>query len=230
MKLRCLVTSGCLLASAAAGLLLKSARADTPAFTSGGSTPVQPPSFTGTKGWSFYNYNQAGSIWITQLGVFDSGADGLVNAHQVGLWGADGTLLASATVPVGVAATLFDGYRYVPIPPVAIPRATSVFHPHSAYVIAAQYSTDDADDRQTPVAAGLDPGIGPWTGDVGSIGRFGYGSNLPFPNMHTPPPSEGSVGPPFWEPNFQFTIPEPSPWLLVSPALFLVLRRRRQAP
>jgi hypothetical protein len=55
------------------------------------------------------------NITIGKLGVFDYSSDGLVDSHQVGLWTLDGTLLASATVPAGTAATLINGYRWVDV-------------------------------------------------------------------------------------------------------------------
>jgi len=210
------------------------ANADTPAFTSGGSTTVPPPSFEGTRGWSFFNYSPGGDILISQLGVYDAGGDGLANSHQVGLWSLDGTLLGSATVPAGTGGLLVDGYRYVSISPVTIPRATSNFDPRTAFIIAAQYSVGDPDDLVTPDYSRLAPGIGAWSGSWGgftdSIGWYGFGANLPFPNNRTPPASEGGIGPGFWEPNFQFgPVPEPSTWLLLGSGLLAVrlLRRRK---
>jgi hypothetical protein len=218
---------GCFLTTAAAYLFVNSANADTPGFAGGGFTTEQPASFTGTKGWSFYN-GPNNPIAITQLGIFDSGGDGLASSHQIGLWATDGTLLASAIVPAGLLAPLVDGYRYAPIAPVTLPGGFGV---SGGYIIAAQYFAGDTDDLLTPVSGGLAAGLAVWQGGFPSIGWYDFGSELPFPSQRTNPLSEGTLGPPFWEPNFQFVaVPEPSVWFLVSPALaFVVIYRRRFA-
>jgi hypothetical protein len=209
MNMKSQINSGYLWVSTAIFLLVSSAQADTSAFTSAGFTTNQPASFTGTRGWNFqvnnsYPYD---AISITELGVFDSGGDGLDNPHQVGLWTTDGTLLASATVPAGSLAPLVDGYRYVSIAPVTV---TKIFSATFGYIIAAQYSAGDTDDLVTPVSGALSTGVFPLTGSFPAIGRYGLGPGLPFPNQPTIP-MEGSIGPGFWEPNFQFVaVPEPS--------------------
>ena len=217
--------ASCLLASAAAYLLVAPAQAATPAFAGGGFTTEQPPSFTGTRGWSFYN-GPNNPIAITQLGVFDSGGDGLATSHQIGLWATDGTLLASIMVPAGTVAPLVDGYRYAPISPVFLPGGFGI---SGGYIVAAQYSAGDADDILTPVSGGFAPGLAGWTGGFPSIGWYGFGSDLPFPSQRTIPMMEGSGGRVFWEPNFQFeVVPEPSVWLLFAlGSSFLFMRRRK---
>ena len=225
MKLKSQVKIACLLITFLVG---QTVWADTPAFTLGAVLNNQPPSFTGTKGWSFYNYSPEGAISITQLGVFDSGGDGLANAHQIGLWSVSGTLLASATIPAGTAAPLVDGYRYVTISPVSIPRATSEVDSSTAYIIAAQYSADDSDDLFSPFAAGMSPGVDGWSGTYPSIGWYGFGSNLPFPSLRTTPTGLEGSGRTYREPNFQFVVPEPSvPFLLAPGLVYLFLRHRK---
>ena len=164
---------------------------------------------------------------ITQLGIFDDGGDGLVNSHQVGLWHLDdnvsGPLLASAVVPAGTAAPLIGGYRFVPITPVVIPYTG---HSLGYFVVAAQYSAGDADDlvRPQPTHFASELGV------VTSYGRKGDGSDLPFPQAVTGPSCEGCGNAErFWEPNLQYTVvPEPSVWLLLSPALvYLFIRHRK---
>ena len=209
-------------------LIGPAAWADTSAFTLGSVLTNQPPSFTGTKGWAFINYGAGSYIGITQLGVFDSGGDGLANPHDIGLWALDGTLLASTTIPAGTAAPLVDGYRYMPITPVWIP-AGSLTNFNSKAIIAAEYSASDVDDLLTPqtggYAAGLDAVI--FQG-APSYGRFGFGTGLPFPNRpRSAPDPEGSYGAPFWEVNFQFTVPEPSVPLLLAPGLLYLFVSHR---
>src|SRR5439155_1220605 len=111
MQLPSFIKSGCLFASGATFLLVIAIHADTPAFTLGSVSINPPSSFTGNRGWQFERAGSPNDILITQLGVFDSGGDGLINPHEVGLWriGDDNissTLLASATVPAGTDAPL----------------------------------------------------------------------------------------------------------------------------
>jgi hypothetical protein len=202
-------------------------QADTPAFAGGGFTTEQPPAFEGTRGWSFWNYNPEG-IFVTQLGVFDDGGDGLANSHRIGLWTVSGLLLASAIIPAGTSAPLVEGYRYVSITPIIIPIGNP-FNPNMGYIIAAQYSAGDVDDFLTPVSGGLATAMAGWSGGLGSFGWYGIGSDLPLPNLRTLPPMEGSVGPAFLEPNFQFqAVPEPSMWLVVAPCGLAMWWSRRR--
>ncbi len=153
MKLKCPSASGWLWTLCLTCLTGPAAWADTPAFPSGRSRTNQPPSFTGTKGWSFVSTIPTSSgnyLAITQLGVFDSLGDGLANAHAIGIWSANGTLLASTTIPAGTVASLVDGYRYMPISPVLIPAINTTNHPTAVTLIAAAYLAGDADDLVTP--------------------------------------------------------------------------------
>jgi hypothetical protein len=62
-----------------------------------------------TVGWTF---NPTTDLDITALGIYDMGADGLNQAHQIGIWNEAGTLLTSTTIAAGSAATLIGDYRY----------------------------------------------------------------------------------------------------------------------
>jgi len=207
---------------AGATIFVSSACADTPAFVLESVTSNPPSSFTGTRGWQF-GLLPTDDILITQLGVFDSGGDGLANPHEIGLWRDDpghltGTLLASATVPAGTDAPLIGGYRWVSISPVLIPHALA------SYVVGAQYSTGDADDTVTPHPSPFGPDIGA----VPVNGRLAYASELTFPAAYTSPPSEGIPGERFFEPNLQYVVvPEPSVWFLLPGSLFWIFLRRR---
>lgn len=81
-------------------------------------------STTSTRGFTF---DITSSVTVTGLSVFDAGADGLAQSHDVGLWDSSGTLLASLTVPSGTAASLDSSgkFRYVLLgSPVTLPIAT----------------------------------------------------------------------------------------------------------
>lgn len=216
------IKSGCLLASAASMLLVASTQADTPAFVLSSVSTNPPSSFTGTRGWEFAPRDD---VLITQLGVFDSGTDGLINFHQIGLWrrdpgGLTGTLLASATVPAGTDAPLIGGYRWVSIPPVHLSIGLAF------YAVGAHYSAADADALFTPSPSQFASGIGL----VLANGKLAFGPDLAFPAAYTGPPCEGCLGERFFEPNLQYVVvPEPSSWLLLSSALvFLFLRYRHR--
>lgn len=216
-------------------LIGQAAWADTSAFTSGGYLTNQPPSFTGTRGWDFFNNSPYGSsnyMAVTQLGVFDQGGDGLANAHEIGIWAANGTLLASTTIPAGTVAPLVDGYRYMPITPVLLPPSAFP-SPHPFIVaVAAAYLAGDADDLVTPQYGGLSDLVFLSSYDgSNSHGFVGGGPGLPFPGGHFVAP-EGSGSPALLEVNFQFNIiqvPEPSIWLLLAPGLLYLSLRQRQS-
>ena len=201
-------------------------RADTPALVFANQFGNPPSSFTGTRGWEFVHHGgTTNDLLITQLGVFDSGGDGLVNAHAVGLWREDpghltGTLLASAIVSAGTDAPLINGYRWVSISPVVIPYALT------GYIVGAQFSAGDADALLAPRPSGLVPDISPL---LAANGRLAFGSDLVYPFGYSIPSGEGQLGEQFFTPSFQYVIaPEPSVPLLLTPGLvWLFLRQRK---
>jgi hypothetical protein len=66
----------------------------------------------GTIGWSF-TVNQP--MTISALGTYDAGGDGLIDATNVGLWKADGTLVTEAIVPAGTVGILNGMFRFTAI-------------------------------------------------------------------------------------------------------------------
>lgn len=223
MNVKHLLNNGCLFVTTINLWFTTSTQADTPAFVFAGDVGPTPSSFTGTRGWGFVRGGTTNDILVTQLGVFDSGGDGLVNAHAVGLWrdnpgSLTGTLLASATAPAGTNAPLIGGYRWVSIPPVLIPYA------FARYVIGAQFSAGDADALVAPLPSGLAPDIGP---ALTSNGRLADGLDLRYPWGSSIPPMEGQVGEQFFTPNLQYVIvPEPALPLLLVPGLVCLFLRR----
>jgi len=99
--------------------------------------------FVGTVGGIFYTpyyYN----VSVNWLGFADPTGAPLVDSHLVTIWanqqsspGVYQDVIASATVPAGTAAPLYDGYRWVQIPTVTLTY-------QSYYVIGAAVY-DDAD-------------------------------------------------------------------------------------
>ncbi|MFN7677050.1 MAG: hypothetical protein ACK5QW_00440 [Cyanobacteriota bacterium] len=91
------------------------------------------PSFRGTVG---YGLTLSQPRRLEHLGFWDALDDGLLSAHVVSLFDGSATLLASAVVPAGTMADLHDGFRWVPIPPLALVPGT--------YVLAASMEGDAA--------------------------------------------------------------------------------------
>ncbi|MBC8354395.1 MAG: DUF1566 domain-containing protein [Planctomycetes bacterium] len=85
-----------------------------------------------TDGWEFAVKTL---VTVTSLGVWDYEADGLNSEIPVGLWDADGELLAKATVPAGTAAPSTDGFRYVAIAPITLRAGEN-------YIIGAAYTPE----------------------------------------------------------------------------------------
>ena len=120
-----------------------------------------------------YSFRTLGDLTATDLGIFDlySGSlvigDGLAEPHGVGLWKADGTLLASTVVPAGTGGTLIGGFRYMPIAPVLLESGAS-------YVIGAFYvSFGDAYTATGEATFTWDPLIAPGTG-LRFVGAFSF--------------------------------------------------------
>ena len=86
------------------------------------------------------------------LGVYDHLGNGLIDRHEVGLWNAGGTLLASTTVKAGVASVLDGGFRYEDIAPVALASGQT-------YYVAALFTRSFGNDGwiQDPASIVVNP-------------------------------------------------------------------------
>lgn len=173
-----------------------------------GTTLANPPF---TLGWSF---TVVTPVRVTALGFFDSGQDGLVESHALGLWDASGTLLATGSVSAGTSNTLVDFFRYVSVTPVNLATGN--------YTIGALF-TSGLDGVHFPGTAGtltVDPRI--------SFGgaTFAFGGVLANPTLFTG--GEGYIGP-----NMNIApVPEPATWAMLIAGFGLVgyvSRRRRVA-
>ena len=159
-----------------------------------------------TAGWEF---SLSSAITVVDLGVFDnSQANGLGEAHAVGIWNTSGTLLVSGTVPAGTAGTLINSFFYVGV--------TSTVLPAGTYIIATEYDTSNTDPMYGNLTSSNFSTASPVTWIQDEAG--GNGVNvLTFPTFTSPPQEDG-----FFGPNFEFTTsvsasPEPpSGWLLGS--------------
>lgn len=85
---------------------------------------------TQTQGWEF---RATAPIYVTALGIFDGGDDGLADPHAVGLWSASANLLASLTVPEGARTAKVGNFRYVDL------AAPVLLSAGQHYVIGALY-------------------------------------------------------------------------------------------
>jgi hypothetical protein len=98
--------------------------------------------YAGTLGELF----TVGSLPMTvqYLGYYDgpntsggSAGDGLLNAHEVGLWTSGGTPVASLTVPAGTGDLLVGDFRYVAL------STPVTLTPGASYVLGGQVTTAD---------------------------------------------------------------------------------------
>ncbi len=196
-------------------LWLSSLAWSTPAisFTTGTfATPGGSPA--PTLGWEFNVVASAGAT-VTHLGLFDRFADGLAEAHMIGIWDSGGKLLTSATIPAGTVAPLDANnmFRLIDIPDVVLPQA-------NGYEIGALYQVFSL-DQQAYNVTGLvvDPSI-----QFVTSSAVASASGLTFPNAHS-----ANVDPGIFGPSFEVAaVPEPSTLLLFGAGLAgLVITRRR---
>jgi hypothetical protein len=167
-----------------------------------------------TLGWSF---SANSPIIVDCLCVFDSGKDGLVEDHPVGIWDSDGNLVASATVASGNAETLTNQWRCHAIEPVTL-------DPNKNYTIGALYKLGNDDPQQDPIIrpeteAGfaIDPRL-----KFNESRRNDGGDTLAEPTV------TGTEGKGYFGPNFSFT-PEPSSLTLLCIGAAGLLARTRRA-
>ena len=169
--------------------------------------------FTGDGPWSLgYRFTALNNISVTALGAYDLGGDGFLNAHQVGIWTAGGTLLASTTV---TSANAFSNdFRYGAIASLALTAGQD-------YIVAA---SDFGGAGQDTYALTATITAAPAVQYVSS--QYLRTSGLAFASV------VGDSGG-YFGGNFQYqdgTVPEPAPLALTGAALVaLTLMRRRKA-
>jgi hypothetical protein len=95
------------------------------------------PSVDLTNGaWSLgFAFQVNSPISVDGLSFYDDVKDGLTQTHDVGLWTAAGTLIASTTVPAGTAAPLDGFFRVQSVTPFILPAGN--------YVVAAETGAEN---------------------------------------------------------------------------------------
>lgn len=184
-------------------------------FTNG--TPFNSGVFNNL-GWSFTI--SGAPLTVDGLGLFDVDANGLSSAHEVGLWNANGSLLAQAIVSnsstaVASTAANLGQWLFADIQALTLEAGS--------YVIGAFYSDND---RDLVVAAAQGLATAPGLAYVSSLAS--NGSSLDKPGAY------GLVQPGIFGPNLRVAtpsnVPEPMSLALVSLALmaaFFAPRGRR---
>lgn len=215
MNLAKLMKVGAGLVALSALLFATPSQAAQPAFNFTSATTQALSNFT--VGYKFTIGSS--DITLSQLGVFDKDGDGLLSAHDVGIWDSTGTtLLTSTTIASGTGATLSGGnFRYNNIANLTLTANTS-------YLIGATTGSDEwAYDNYTGLS--IDPAL---TIDEN---RYSAGATLIAPGTNNP------AFPLFSGGNFMFSlgsgssVPEPGTIALLFASGFsslgVVARNRR---
>mgnify|MGYP003388938544 CR=1 FL=1 len=186
-------------------------------FTGGTAGSAQGISTDSTVGWMFDVHS---AINVTSLGLWDEGANGLIDDHQVGLWAGDGTLLASTTVTnssTTVSSTSADGIWL-------FEDITTVTLDVGRYAIAAVYIDDDDFIRTNTTISTI--------GEISYFEAATFVGGLVFPNR-----LKGDIGG-YLGPNLRGeavestpAIPEPMTLAILGAGLAgLGFARRRKTP
>ncbi|MBN2507916.1 MAG: leucine-rich repeat protein, partial [Verrucomicrobia bacterium] len=115
---------------------------------------------------------RSNDLVVTHLGYYDAAADGLLEAHDIGVFGMDGALLVSAAVSAGTGAFLTNGFRYVGlVSPLLLRKNTS-------YVLAATLGSSNNDNTVEGVT-----GIATGDGALQFVGsRYAPTNGLAYPS------------------------------------------------
>jgi hypothetical protein len=156
-------------------------------------------------GWAFAVVSP---ITVDGLGLFDVGANGFTNGHQLGLWsGKTQTLLASVTIETAnsmpvVSTSAVGSWRFTPISALTLAPGD--------YVLGAAYVGKDPDQAVVQASASTVPGVT----FVNAKKASTLGSTaLLFPDSDNLPDNHGVSGP-----NLH-VVPEPTTLLLLGSGL-----------
>jgi len=164
--------------------------------------------FVNTGTWTLgYSFLVNSAITVTGLGVFDDNSDGLNVSHDVGLWDANGNLLASTTVGAGTVAPLNGFYRMASISGVSLTAG-------NIYYVGSVNGIDNDGWLQDPSSLVAAP-------EITYLSRqYEFsGGGLVFPDLV----GSGSTG--YFGGNFEFgtsTVPEPGSLLMLGSGVLAV--------
>ena len=164
--------------------------------------------FVNTGTWTLgYSFLVNSPITVTGLGVFDDNSDGLNVSHDVGLWDANGNLLASTTVGAGTVAPLNGFYRMASISGVSLTAG-------NIYYVGSVNGIDNDGWLQDPSSLVAAP-------EITYLSRqYEFsGGGLVFPDLV----GSGSTG--YFGGNFEFgtsTVPEPGSLLMLGSGVLAV--------
>jgi hypothetical protein len=158
----------------------------------------------------------ADSLRVLQLGLWDQGADGLTESHQVGIWNSNGELLASTTVNSGTSGELAGNFRYANLLEGLMLDANTV------YVIAARFYNVDNSDAYITGNYTIGPGVS-WDD---SKDRYSADySGFVFP-LNTED-GAANVGPNFIYDVVPVVVPEPDTLILFTGGSLMLFMLRR---
>ena len=143
-----------------------------------------------TVGWEFESLE---AVWVTDLGVFDLGNDGLYHSTRVGIWEEDTKTLRVEGDVYGsflLATPLHQGFRYGAVDPVLLPPGRYVIG-NVSYADTPDYYVYEAEITES---SSID-----WTGS-----RHIEGTHLTFPNVFNATSEDEAA---WFGPNLMF-IPE----------------------
>ncbi|MCC7146557.1 MAG: hypothetical protein IT443_08935 [Phycisphaeraceae bacterium] len=185
-----------------------------------------------TIGWSFIVTEP---LYISALGFYDSGNNGLGASHYIGLWDQNGILQVSQIIPAGSGTNRIGDYRYVDIIPFQI-------EPNQVWTIGATVpiALDDQMDLLSNGDVDLYPFYNVLEGNFAIDPRFILiSSALEYPDLDglgTSPPghlnfpqiiSSSNLTGHFFAPNLVFIVPEPSGLGSLVFATIVFLTRRQ---